>query len=558
MTRAMVYLRTNHLTLRLLPTYTYPSSPNARLSLLLRCRPQSFATSLPKFSYASFSTSRPPSPPESQGERRATQPQNEPIILEELLYGRTRIYTSLPPRPTSPTHSKTSPSIPLTSSRKKSSPLPWYWRKPEAAATATTTQAGDERNKKWFGGFGSMKQSLSAMFLPVGYPETVHECYKKFHLWQASETFVGSAVGVLCSQAMLASLGLGEEAATGGAVAIQWVLKDGFGEVGKLFFIKRFAFSFDSHPKTWKFVSEIFSLVGSFLQLCTSIAPTKYFLPLASLGNACESIHYSVWGASHMTFTRNFALAGNVGDVVAKTDAQTSLAHLVGMLSGVGLITISHDPSFLFACYAALAPLNLYSTVSLLNSANFEILNQAKLTLIARQYIDTETVPTMQELKDREIGFGEWIKPGKGAMDVRLQLGVMGTEAFGNVEEILRCIEVFKKENYLLNYHKNTFSVLFHADAESNDVIRAILHAVKFHDLLFRRPDAKVSPVQRALEDEEEMRRLLEESLQWTRKMYPQFVAELDQKDWQSDMVFWKDRGFRVQWARDEPQVTKD
>lgn len=33
------------------------------------------------------------------------------------------------------------------------------------------------------------------------------------------------------------------------------VLKDGIGEFGKLFFIKRFASSFDSHPKTWKMVS---------------------------------------------------------------------------------------------------------------------------------------------------------------------------------------------------------------------------------------------------------------------------------------------------------------
>lgn len=36
------------------------------------------------------------------------------------------------------------------------------------------------------------------------------------------------------------------------------VLKDGIGEFGKLFFIKRFASSFDSHPKTWKMVSDFF------------------------------------------------------------------------------------------------------------------------------------------------------------------------------------------------------------------------------------------------------------------------------------------------------------
>lgn len=81
---------------------------------------------------------------------------------------------------------------------------------------------------------------------------------------------------------MLASLGLGTVEATGGAVAIQWVLKDGIGEFGKLFFIKRYASSFDSHPKTWKFVSELLSSFGSFLQLCTCVASPKLFLPLAA------------------------------------------------------------------------------------------------------------------------------------------------------------------------------------------------------------------------------------------------------------------------------------
>lgn len=91
---------------------------------------------------------------------------------------------------------------------------------------------------------------------------------------------------MLCNQAMLASLGVGHDAALAGAVAIQWVLKDGLGELGKLFFIKRFAYSFDSHPKTWYMVGEGVSQIGSALQIATAFAPhPAWFLPLASLGN---------------------------------------------------------------------------------------------------------------------------------------------------------------------------------------------------------------------------------------------------------------------------------
>ncbi|CAG8483001.1 6522_t:CDS:2 [Ambispora leptoticha] len=131
-------------------------------------------------------------------------------ILTELHYGRTRVYTALPPASThSPTSSKASPAA-------SSSPLYWQWQ-------PQTTKAGIPEVRGPVSSFvGSIKQNLSAMFLPVGYPETVHECYAKFHIWLALETFIGSSTGVLCSQAMLSSLGLGQAESAAGAVAIQW------------------------------------------------------------------------------------------------------------------------------------------------------------------------------------------------------------------------------------------------------------------------------------------------------------------------------------------------
>ncbi|KAI9268073.1 vitamin B6 photo-protection and homoeostasis-domain-containing protein [Phascolomyces articulosus] len=155
------------------------------------------------------------------------------------------------------TSGKTRIGSPITSP-----PLKWQWlQRSESKLASSSTAIGsndrsDQQNSQVHI-LGSLKQSMREMFLPVGYPESVHSCYKRFHMWLGLETYVGSAIGVLCSQAMLSSLGLGAAEATGGAVAIQWVLKDGIGEFGKLFFIKQFASSFDSHPKSWKFVSTL-------------------------------------------------------------------------------------------------------------------------------------------------------------------------------------------------------------------------------------------------------------------------------------------------------------
>lgn len=123
-----------------------------------------------------------------------------------------------------------------------------------------------------------------------------------------------------------------------------------------------------------------------------------------------------------------------------------STAHLMGMISGVGLISVSHDPTFLFSAFALLSPLNIWFTYKLLKTAQFEILNQAKLTLLSRSYIDTGKVVDIDDLKDREFMFGEFIKkiPGRGGIAVNIKLGAGADKAFRGAGEVERIVEVMR------------------------------------------------------------------------------------------------------------------
>lgn len=81
-------------------------------------------------------------------------------ILKELVHGRTRIYPALPLASShSPTSSKSSPTT-------TSSPITWQWQ-PQTPFTSTTSSFSEERGPV-SSFIGSIKQSLSAMFLPVG------------------------------------------------------------------------------------------------------------------------------------------------------------------------------------------------------------------------------------------------------------------------------------------------------------------------------------------------------------------------------------------------------
>lgn len=221
----------------------------------------------------------------------------------------------------------------------------------------------------------------------------------------------------------------------------------------------------------------------------------------------------------------------NIGDIVAKDDAQMSTAHLLGMLTGVGVIAISHDPIFLFGAFAVLSPINFWSTIKMLHAADFEVLNQAKVTLLGRSFIDAGKVEDYKELQPREIGFGEWIKPygPKGNISVRIKLGSSAEKSFASVEDVQAAVNMLKHENYLLSYRKKTMHVLLHEDAESKDILQAILHSLKFHDLL--KQDQEKSNYMTALRD----------SLTWTKQNTGSFIKALDDKGWLSETVYWND-----------------
>jgi hypothetical protein len=74
-------------------------------------------------------------------------------------------------------------------------------------------------------------KQLQNTFLPSGYPGSVGPHYLQYSLWQAGTNFATTANGVLASTFLLYSVGLGAGAIPT-AGALNWVVKDGLGQVG--------------------------------------------------------------------------------------------------------------------------------------------------------------------------------------------------------------------------------------------------------------------------------------------------------------------------------------
>ena len=161
-------------------------------------------------------------------------------------------------------------------------------------------------------------------FLPARYPSSVCPSYATY----ASYCFLGSVAGssamVLSTQALLIAVGVGDASAAPMAGALNWVMKDGIGQLGGVIFASQLGrggldFDYwrnkfqigwlgslrermknnnnshkrgnfqrgtaDSNPKRWRMVAAVALDLSTLLEICTPMMGSHWFLPMASIAN---------------------------------------------------------------------------------------------------------------------------------------------------------------------------------------------------------------------------------------------------------------------------------
>eukprot|EP00741_Cyanophora_paradoxa_P003352 tig00000692_g3258.t1 len=228
---------------------------------------------------------------------------------------------------------------------------------------------------------------LAALFLPIGYPQSVPEGYMAWTFWQALRTVFLQTCSVISTEALLLSVGLSASSALPLSAIWNWVLKDGLGYLLKLLFGSRFAPSFDREPKRWRVACDAVMVTGGLLEVSTALFPAQ-FLILAALGNAVKACADAATGASYRVFLNSFAEgAGNIGDVSAKSESQIVAANVLGLALGVGLsaaLGTEGGGARLAAAYVGLAVAHVVFTARAAYAVLLPTLNYQRLaTLLA-------------------------------------------------------------------------------------------------------------------------------------------------------------------------------
>ncbi|KAF9557832.1 hypothetical protein EC968_007414 [Mortierella alpina] len=227
----------------------------------------------------------------------------------------------------------------------------------EASKTFTFQRATTENRTSKDGAeeeIGTAKHLLSpqtalAVFLPKGYPESVTPNYWPFAKWQFAHNVAGSVTAVISTQSLLFAMGLGAGSIPM-AAALNWIIKDGLGQLGGVVYASFVSDKFDSEPKRFRFQATVAMQGANVLELLTPLWPGS-FLVIASISNIGKNMAWLASSATRAQMNKTFALRDNLGDITGKSGSQTTAAGLVG--TGLGVVIaalmshVSEDPTVL-------------------------------------------------------------------------------------------------------------------------------------------------------------------------------------------------------------------
>ncbi|KAL9246097.1 hypothetical protein vseg_019675 [Gypsophila vaccaria] len=309
---------------------------------------------------------------------------------------------------------------------------------------------------------------IRSYVVPEGFPDSVSPSYVPYMRWRALKHFFGGAMGVFTTQSLLSSVGISRNYGVPSAVAINWILKDGAGRVGKMLFARQ-GKKFDYDLKQLRFAGDLLMEMGAGLELATSVVP-HLFLPLACAANVAKNVAAVTSTSTRTPIYKAFARGENLGDVTAKGECVGNIADLLG--TGLSIMISRRNPS-LVNTFGLLSCGYLLSSYQEVKSVVLHTLNRARFSVAMESFLNTGQVPSLKEgnIKEKVFTF-PWME------DKPVVLGSRFKDAFQDPGLYIALEPLFERERYIVTYNpeKNKVYALLKDQAKSDDILKAAFH----------------------------------------------------------------------------------
>lgn len=323
---------------------------------------------------------------------------------------------------------------------------------------------------------------LHEFLLPQGFPDSVGPQYAAYMSWRAIQYFFGGAISVYTTKCLFSALGVAGKHSGEAAAAVNWVVKEGAGRLGRFLF-GRYGRDLDCELKQFRLAGDLIMESGAALELATAFLP-KAFLPLACSANVAKNLAAVAACSTRAPVYKTFARANNLADITAKGESVANIADIVGTF--VGVIMAKYNLP-LVPAFLALSAGYLFSSWQEVSTVELPYFNFARLGYCSERFFDTGQVPDVSESNKKEplLLYG-------GHNRSRIVLGATVSQACLHSKDLYAASELFKAQRFLLSYRRDTRKVfiMLKEGAQASDTLKASLSA----HLLLKLMDGQPTP----------------------------------------------------------------
>jgi Vitamin B6 photo-protection and homoeostasis len=419
-------------------------------------------------------------------------------------------------------------------------------------------------------------------FLPAHYPDSVGPGYARFSIYAFGASLAGSAAMVLSTQTLLLAVGVvgaAQTSTTAGAAAtssimagaLNWVVKDGIGQVGGVVFASRMGQSrrFDDNPKRWRMVAATSLDAASFMEILSPTVWPTLVLPVACCANVLKNIGFLTASASRAALHQSLARRGNLADVTAKSGSQSMAAGLLGTTLGIVLSTtvLQQDPQLFIFGFVALSFFHQVGNYASLKHVGLNHFNRHRLHIVLQDYLSQQQQQVKSDtnmsssssssnnqddklmiLTPDQVAHCEVYFPLMREDDADTWLSIASGLSYvapGGPRELTRLLDTFSGESYLINIasghdHGDKLGqgqgrrvyLTFLEGATGEDLIKGCLHAYLIRqDFDFHK---SIGHVDRADPEASRSFHCIERTLAETNRLFPHLLQGMHDCKWKT------------------------
>ncbi|KAL6258070.1 hypothetical protein P5V15_009987 [Pogonomyrmex californicus] len=350
--------------------------------------------------------------------------------------------------------------------------------KSEDGFSANETKLGSAESQAFHSRIASI---LKQIFLPQGYPDSVHPDYTAYQIWDTVQAFASTITGTLTTHSIMKGIGVGESNATPLAAAITWILKSGTGMIGSIMFAWWNGTKLDGQCKKWRLFADILDDMAKGIELLVPYF-SSYSVAILCLSTTMKSIVGVAGGATRIALIHHQAIQNNVADVSAKDGSQETCVNLIASFFGIFILSLFHDGQYLLQLYLFLVAVHLYANYSAVKALCLDTFNEDRLAIIVKNYITTEQIPEPRKV-NKEESVLLFKNPTKNICGFDIKIGMSFAKVLRrNVissTEMEFLLKFFEDRKYIItiDIEKRNIFIILKKDIQSTEILEAYFYA---------------------------------------------------------------------------------